>query len=249
MHACYGESAMGEQWAARHVIGEDYGLAACFADSNDMAASDIMLIDRGDLASLVALGLETMPRGLVIWHPVETWGPHESRRLVAERHAEVFGAQELLIADMAEAGLQPHAEQSGPRQGLLLLTALSLAQDLGCAKLVWPVHGGNDPERIGRSVALAQLASEMAETDHDGSAVAVSLPVVDLSDEQLVDLADDLSVPIQDFWPCERTAEHPCGSCPECVRWMGAFEQLGLPWPWSRLAVATRAPARNLAPR
>jgi len=199
-----------------------------------MTGSDMMVIDRGDLASLVALGMEPVPRGLVIWHPVEVWGPHEPRRLAVERHAEVFGAQELLFADLAESGLASVHDGGGVRQGLLLLTALSIAQEMGCAKLIWPVLGGHDPERVGRLVTLSQLAGDMAELEQLDDSVAITLPVVDLADHQLVDLADDLAVPKEDFWPCERTAAEPCGVCNECIRWQGAFDHMGLAWPWSR---------------
>lgn len=205
-----------------------------------MASSDVMLIDRGDLASLVALGMESLPRGLVIWHPVEVWGPHEARRLAVERHAEIFSAQELLIADVAEAGLASNHDGGGVRQGLLLLTALAMANEMGCAKLVWPIQGGYDPERVGRLVTMAQLAGEMAELEQEGGSVALSLPIVDLTDAQMVDLADDLGLPMQTFWPCERTTPEPCGACHECLRWQAAFDQTGLDWPWaSRPQVTT----------
>jgi 7-cyano-7-deazaguanine synthase in queuosine biosynthesis len=98
------------------------------------------------------------------------------------------------------------------------------------------VQGGHDPEYVGRLVTLAQLAGEMADLEQDGSTVALTLPVVDLSDDQLVDLADDLGTPIHDFWPCERSAEEPCGGCHECIRWQTAFDQTGIIWPWGRLA-------------
>ena len=209
-----------------------------------------MLIDRGDLASLIALGMESLPRGLVLWHPVEPWGPHEPRRLMVERHAEVFGAQELLIADLAESGLATGGgEEAGMRQGLVLLSALALAQDLGCAKVIWPVQGGHDPERVGRLVTLSQLAGEIAELDAGGrGSVAVSLPVVDLADAQLADLADDLGVPPRDFWPCERTAQEPCGSCPECVRWQSAFDEMGLNWPWEPVGASRNGRSRGGLP-
>jgi hypothetical protein len=220
-----------------HCCSRDCCNFSAFADTYPMAGSDIMLIDRGDLPSLVALGMESLPRGLVLWHPVEVWGPHEPRRLMVERHAEVFSALELLVTDVTETGLAVGHDGGGVRQGLMLLSALALAQELGCAKLIWPVQGGHDPERVGRLVTLSQLAGEMAELEQVGGSVALSLPVVDLSDEQLVDLADDLGVPQQDFWPCERTAAEPCGACAGCIRWQAAFDQAGLGWPWSRTAV------------
>ncbi len=198
-----------------------------------MANSDIMLIDHGDLASLVALGLEPVPRGLVLWHPVEPWGPHEAKRIVVERHAEAFGAQELLIADLAESGLAASSEHGGVRHSLVLMSALALAQELGCAKVIWPVQGGHDPDRVGRLVTISQLAGELAELEQvGGQSVAHSLPVVDLSDAQLADLADDLGLPPRDFWPCEETAGEPCGGCPSCIRWQSAFDEAGVDWPW-----------------
>ena len=88
--------------------------------------------------------------------------------------------------------------------------------------------------------ALAQIGAELG--IGVGDRLVIDLPVVDFTDAQLVDLAEELGAPLQAFWPCNGAADRPCGRCEGCRRWSAAFREVGVPWPWAERGapVATR---------
>ncbi len=65
----------------------------------------------------------------------------------------------------------------------------------------------------------------------------IDLPIVELTDKQLVGLAEDTGAPMRSFWPCDGDGESPCGSCPSRQRLLRAFDEAGVPWPWVALDV------------
>jgi len=93
------------------------------------------------------------------------------------------------------------------------------------------------------AVDQATLVTEIAAPsvlgrNRQGAAIVIDLPLVDLDDEQVLDLADDGGAPPRAFWPCESGRAEPCGSCRDCVRWRRAHDGLGLPWPWAGAGAA-----------
>jgi len=219
-------------------------------------------MDRGDLPSLTALLIEPDPSRVILWHAPER-GPAAYRRQQAVRaHAERFEVRELLIAetwelpaldavpvDDAAAGRR----RDDPGQFPDHLAALAIAPLLvqaqlaghlrGCGRVVWPVQVGPDAPLVGRAVECASIASELVEiasAGHgDGAGAYIDLPLVDLTDEQIAELAEDAGMPPDGFWPCSEGASAPCVAdadvnavCPGCRRWQTALERIGQPWPW-----------------
>ena len=132
----------------------------------------------------------------------------------------------------------------GLEQSQLLLHAIIVARQLQCGKVVWPICVGSDHRMVGEAVeraGLAAAASELPSARGKGAAagagsVMIDLPLVDLTAEKLVEVVDDCAGPLGAFWPCEGDAEEPCGECPECRRWAGAFAEAGVGWPWAAAA-------------
>jgi 7-cyano-7-deazaguanine synthase in queuosine biosynthesis len=100
------------------------------------------------------------------------------------------------------------------------------------------VHVGPDPDRVGTVVEIAASVTEIAELEAGAElgSITIDLPVMDLDDRQIIDLAQDGGAPSDAFWPCERGAETPCGTCDECRRWRSAFEATRVLWPWAAVA-------------
>ena len=92
---------------------------------------------------------------------------------------------------------------------------------------------GPEAQRVTEAVDRANQVAALAATGGEPSSLVVDLPLIDLTDPQVVDLADDTGAPLRAFWPCERAGPEPCGSCPGCTRWLGAFREAGVTWPWS----------------
>ena len=158
---------------------------------------------------------------------------------------------------------------------------------------------GPDAARVSELVDRATAVAELAESGmgtiggaatsgggaatSGGRAMVIDLPLVDLDDEPVVDLADDGGAPMTAFWPCETAGTRlegvraitsagtgkthsggagrptsvgagrptsggrggatsggggePCGACGGCDRWLRAFRECGLPWPWTAVRV------------
>jgi hypothetical protein len=125
----------------------------------------------------------------------------------------------------------------------VLIDAMRVAQRFACRKVVFPAQVGNDFKVIGPIVERATLISGLIGANDSVDAIVVDMPLLDLKDEQIVELADDCAAQMKLFWPCEQADLTPCGECTGCKRWRSAFELAGPGWPWevaesSQVAVA-----------
>lgn len=198
-----------------------------------MNTGSILLISRGDLPSLTAAVIQGDFSRLILWHVLEPDVAARRRREAVRACGEVLGVKRVVESEAPVLGMPGMAPPGGLYQSHLLLHAIITARQLHCAKIVWPIAVGPDPGQVGEAVERAGLAVAAAELPSAaGGAAMIDLPLVDLTDEKLVELVDDCGGPAGAFWPCEGDAERPCGQCPECRRWEGAFGAVGIRWPW-----------------
>lgn len=97
----------------------------------------------------------------------------------------------------------------GVHQSRMLLDAATLAIKLGFKRVLWPIHIQESTEvahrlsqistAIDRSILAARLATLDAQSQ-GGVEVTIETPLVDLTDQQLADIAADLNVPITSCW-------------------------------------------------
>ncbi|MHC4948666.1 MAG: 7-cyano-7-deazaguanine synthase [Planctomycetota bacterium] len=203
-----------------------------------MAGRNVLLVDRGDLASLAVATLEAERGHPLAWHFLEPDVAGPRRLAAAEEHAEALGLGPVLVTRPGAVGLDDFAPEEGLFESHLLLQAVTVARQVGCRRIVWPRHVGPDPERVGVVVERATRVAELAAIDEPRPPAVIDVPLVDLTDVQVAELADDSGGPMRAFWPCETGGEEPCGRCPGCQRWRDAFEQAGPPWPWAARPVA-----------
>lgn len=138
-----------------------------------------------------------------------------------QTHASLYGLE--LVTDRAgypsgddEMGMDTDSG-AGTHETRLLLDACSIAMSRGIRKVVWGVqidgedHGGTERiERIARALDRAILVGRLATLDAPSSGaveVVVETPLADLTDQQVVDLALDLSVAHDSCW--WRGVSHP----------------------------------------
>ncbi len=201
-----------------------------------------LLIDRGDLASMVALALEAQSERVVVWMPFDDGPASGARAEAIARHARVYAAHDVIDGPLLTATTT--ARHPAVAGGLELLYAIDAALQRGIARVIWPVTAmtASDPasgapsddastNAIAEAINRATLAS-MVVAVNGGPEVVVETPVVDLDGRRLADLADDLGAPMNGFWPCEGAGETPCGSCAGCRASRAGFQAAGLPWPW-----------------
>ncbi len=171
-----------------------------------------LILDDADLASLVSVALAGErwggqgPAPVVVpawWRP----GADDAMPLVHKavaRHAGVYGARAL----GEELVVEPGPDGAFAELSDLLLAAARLARNLGCDSVLFPVRAADlSPEGdcpvglVAREVDRAALVSRLASLDlPETPACQIVTPLVDFDDEQLIDLARDLSVPSESCW-------------------------------------------------
>lgn len=114
----------------------------------------------------------------------------------------------------------------GAGETRLLLVAAQTAAQNGCSTLIWGRQlGGDDPvqsiDLIGQSLDRATLISRLISLDlPDSGSLEIELPVIDMTDAQLAELALDLGVPLDTLaWWGSDTEER--------TRWESALRSVG----------------------
>lgn len=175
-----------------------------------------LVISDGGVGGLVATAIateETVRRenlkqtpAPLVWSAWHDDTPAASRDAAVSKHAEAFGAVRIDTAS------PPHHESEtvGAWRNRVLLRAGSLALANGCRRVVWPVQfAGPTPDEpasvdaiadaLNRAVLVSRLVSLDA-GEAELPEVAFETPFVDLADNQLADLACELSVSVEDCW-------------------------------------------------
>jgi hypothetical protein len=225
--------------------------------------SDALIVSDGGLASLVAVWREVVRAGhdRAAMPPVRVkeeleavvsgrkasgpavWtapgiGGHQA--LAARRQAELAGF-ELLDTQPALRAAEGHLLT----ENALLLSACSLAIDHGLSRVVWPRHlGGEAGDRAIDAYDRANVISHLSAIDlprHGGPGeIRVEVPLLELSDVELLDLALDLDAPVPRpvqgaaafntgvgaCWWCEGGGDEQCGVCGPCGRWGVAWGRI-----------------------
>ena len=204
-----------------------------------MSSDGVLLIDDGDLPSLVGLALERDPQKVVLWHPHGSDDAAPRRLAAAQEHAKAFSVQRVVVAQVAGVVTGESSLAAALDQSVRLLSAAAAAIRLNCPRMVWPVQIGSNSSKICQTVQRANLVVALAEIGGQKNSLMIDVPLIDLGETQIVDLAVDQGVLGLAFWPCETgTQDIPCGACAGCRRWSGGFETRGQPWPWAAEAVA-----------
>ncbi len=202
-----------------------------------MDSPNTLVIDYGDLPSLVVVALQRNPQQMVLWHPAFATDASEKLLEAAKEHGEVFGIQKVIMSRRRNELSSSQKHAIALKEADLLLAAVIAAAEAGCQKVVWPKQVGADPKQICSAVERANLVIALTETGQTASTLMIDLPLIDLSEKQIAELGDDQGMLDQSFWPCQGGQKAPCGTCIDCRRWAKGFEAAGQPWPWAAVAV------------
>ena len=182
-----------------------------------------LIIDDGGPAALVACLLEPSPERASLWFD---WrGPARPRRIVASRRrAELLGMHAI---DFAAESSHADGVAAGIESARRLLAAGAAAVRGGCSRIVWPVVLGHDLTLMSGAADRVHAVERVLDLETNPAAppIRFDLPLLDLTLEQVADLAIDLDAPGEAAWWCEHEGETPCGACPSCQSWSGALER------------------------
>jgi len=201
----------------------------------------VIVLDDGGVASLVAECLCEEPPRVTPFAAVGGGVAASSRVDAVKRRAELLGLAPPVTghvpkpaAAKQDGAAPPHALDERAMTTDQLLRAGREAVGLGVRTLIWPVHCGIDLEAMERELARARLVERLVNLDAPrvgtetggGSEPAVRLetPLLDLTDQQIAELARDLDAPLETAWWCLKDGPAPCGRCAGCRRWEAVLE-------------------------
>lgn len=181
-----------------------------------------LLVSDGNLGSLVLAALLAESRDKDSDQPsliYPAWWTHDDDAEAVfpavdralERYAELYGFDLVTdragYPDLTSPGTTDPALWAGFHQTRLLLDACELAATRGIRTVVWAAQTESSSDRrtdeittvIDRALLVARLATLDAQRSGDVE-VNIETPIVDLDDSQILDLASDLSVPLDAGW-------------------------------------------------
>jgi len=183
-----------------------------------------LLIDDAGPAALVASLLEPDPGRVRLW--CIQGGPAQSRRLNASRRrAALLGLEGVDVA----GGPIPDADErtTGIESARTLLAAAARAVETDRARILWPVALGDDLSQMAAAADRVRAVERLLdlETDPTRAPIRFDLPLLDLTLDQVADLAIDLDAPGEGAWWCKHDGEGPCGACSACESWQAALQR------------------------
>jgi len=203
--------------------------------SDDGGVSDCVVLCDGSLPGLVALAIEAERAEsaplVIAGNPIGgvSSADTQAAREAVRAQAEVYNAP---MIDGAYLLGGPASHDQSPA----ILASARITATVGRRRLVWGIqfpYLGSEPDldaiatTVDRTMLIARLASLDLWDDPDAKVpeVLIETPLIDLSDEQVADLASDLSVPWQTVWwlgaPGEQARE-------DRSRWESVCEHFGL---------------------
>lgn len=220
-----------------------------------MAKPHIIVMSGGGVRGLVALALfrdEQPEARLSIAHVVDGRDASAQRRDHVRKQASTFNGKLIEISARTIYGHgrglgldgEPRGHLAWPRT---LLEVVGEAGFNGAKRVVWPVAVNADARLMAQATEQAMLCEQMVfagldepdieprdsetsladETSEDDAGIRIELPLIDMSDQQVIDLGNRLDVDWENAWWCWRAGAAACGTCGGCQRWRKAFDRKG----------------------
>lgn len=150
-------------------------------------------------------------------------------------------AQTLGVTRVTERSVQHlfghgygRAPDGGP-MGMLtrpqvLLAAIAEARYQQAEAVIWPVSVNADAQQGAQATEQAILCQHLAEAESVGEdqQPRIETPLIEMTDQQVIELGSQLDVDWSLSWSCSRPGETPCMACAGCRRRSQAFDQAGV---------------------
>lgn len=207
-----------------------------------MKHARIMIVNHGGLRSLVTTAAALAGRGqrdatpaddVVLLHLRDGRPNADTRAEMMRRQAEHYGLTRIVELPMPHLQSEPFVpiHQDGGASPLIrpqtLLVALGQAIRLKVESLHWSVQVAGDFATIARVTEEVVLIEQMLGLEQQ-TAPRVDMPLLELTDQQLVELGGQLEVPFEHAWSCMTAGPKPCNACAACQHRRAAFEAAGM---------------------
>ena len=206
-----------------------------------MALIHTLILNAGGIRSLVALGtlMSQEPVTRVALLHVRGGGS-ASRTQRVRQQVSHYDLRTVVEVEPARVEIKrgerpdPAADPVLPRTRLLA-SAVAVALQLRAERIVWPVQTGTGFEAVAQMTELLVAIQQVVRLEQ-GNCPVIQTPMLEWTDQQMMELGVQLGVPWQMAWSCVNATDQPCRVCPGCRRRQAAFASvaqsdplLGLP--------------------
>ncbi len=201
-----------------------------------MAAPHTLILNGGGLRSLVATALvrrETAKQRVTLLHVVD--GRHNSHLRLTHtqqqaEHYRVGQVTEVALPHLYGHGHGRHPD--GQPMGALvlpqmLLAAMEQAWLEQAERVVWSGSSRGDVRQMAQLTEQLELCAHLVELEGEPHP-QLSSPLLEMTDQQIVELGAQLEVPWTLAWSCLLAGESPCHACQGCRCRKAAFDKAGL---------------------
>lgn len=212
-----------------------------------MATPRTLILASGSLRSLVctaAAVTASEPSRLVLFHIRDGRVNAGVRREYARKQAEYYKIAKLVEVELphivSAQNTQPQPDQDHVlTRPQILMSAVAYAVDAQIDKVIWPVQYNGDHKLIARTTEQTVLIEHLAQLERPVTPL-IELPVLDLTDAQLIELGGQLDVPWHLAWVCNNHGSSPCLCCESCLRRRQAFHIAGMVDPVDKTTTTTK---------
>lgn len=195
-----------------------------------------LILNNGGLRSAVATALaqgeEPKPR-LTLLYIDDGRDCRATRRAMMRKQSVSFGITR--VTELSMPHLYGHgygrAPDGGPLglyvRGQVLLAGLAEARQQQAEAVVWPVSVAGDVKAAGLVTEQTVLCEHLAQAEASPSP-RIDSPLAELTDQQIIELGEQLGVDWALAWSCVRPGEVPCQACSACRRRQQAFDKAGV---------------------
>jgi 7-cyano-7-deazaguanine synthase in queuosine biosynthesis len=200
-------------------------------------AKDLAIVlNSGSINSAVATALAAQKYRPILIHAEIASGERSRMRWAYDQQLDHFKPyREHSIELPFLAGISDSASAADPRlaasqtqQRLDLMPLIAIAARLSAHYQAAAVYLGvrvGPGDELAATTEFAQIWNEMWQISCGQSEMELVLPIAELEAWQVVDLAFQVSAPLEKTWSCIDQGAEPCGSCRGCRNRQAAFAQ------------------------
>jgi 7-cyano-7-deazaguanine synthase len=163
------------------------------------------------------------------------------RREHVRRQAQHFGITQVLEIEAPHLQDPPSLEPNRPApppalvRPQVLLAGVAHAVQVGAAQLIWPAQANGQFAAVSRASEQVVLVQHLAQLEA-AELPAIRTPLLELTDQQVIELGGKLEVPWHLAWTCQTLGDRPCRLCPACRSRRQAFDAARVEDPVEQLA-------------
>jgi len=206
-----------------------------------MAKELAVILNSGSIASAVTSAIAQQKFRLIMLHIDDQPTPGKATHFceLQQQHFKPYRHHRVSIPflssiDTGEARSSTADPRSNTNVTLKLVElipfvalGLRLAIHHGAKHLFCGLRVGPDMQDFPKVLEHQQIWEELVAHTCDQPELEIHLPVLDLEPWQLIDLACQVSAPLELTWSCENQTGEPCGQCRGCTERENAFTRSG----------------------